>query len=160
MLGELTEQIVTYLNGLGMAYWGYYRIPDFISVEACLDPEQLVSSKEPKIYVMPLVTSFSQEMTGRASRSSIGVDLQISIALLLPFSGFSRNDVTDWNEVKRVLELREKLDLNTLTGNWNPYLITNVEAQPPVEIELNQRNFLSVTDFTFNRQACTSQDYT
>lgn len=154
MLGELTEQIVTHLNGLNMSKWGFYRIPDFVAVEACLDPEQLVQAKEPKVYVMPLVTSFTQEMTGRASRVSIGVDLQISIALLFPFSGFSRNDVTNWDEVKRVLELRERLDLNTLAGNWNPYLITNVEAQPPVEIELNQRNFLSVTDFTFNTQAC------
>lgn len=155
MLGELTESIVTYLNTQPSSRWGTYIVPAFVTAEACLDPQQLVQSRDTKLFVMPLVNSFSPEdLTGRDQRRGVTANLQISVALLIPFSGFSRNDVTDWEEVKKVLEFREKIDLNIIRGNWKPYLLTGIDPQPPVEIELNQRSFLSVTDFTFTTRAC------
>jgi hypothetical protein len=155
MLGELTELIVTFLNNLDPTELGEYKIPDFVQAEPCLDPQQLVSSTTTKLFVMPLITSFSpEEMTGRIQRVGVTANLQISLALLIPFSGFSRNDVSDWDEIKKVLELRELLDLRVIRNNWQPYLITDIDPQPPVEIELNQRNFLSVTDFTFTKRVC------
>jgi len=155
MLGELTESIVTYLNTRHSSQWGAYVVPTFVSAEACLDPQQLIQSRETKLFVMPLITGFTpDDLVGRDKRRGVTANLQISVALLIPFSGFSRNDVTDWDEVKKVLELREKLDLNIIRGNWQPYLITDIDPQPPVEIELNQRCFLSVTDFTFTDRVC------
>lgn len=155
MLAELTETIVTFLNTRSASAWGEYKIPDYLLAEPCLDPNQLLSSQERKLFVMPLISAFSPEnMAGRDRRRSVTVNLQISIALLIPFQEFSRKDVTDWDEVKRVLELRELIDLNIITGDWKPYLLSDIDPQPPVEIELNQRNFLSVTDFSFQKQAC------
>ncbi len=155
MLAELAESIQTYLNGLPPEKWGQYVVPTFVSAELCLDPENLVRAKERKLYVMPFTTNYSMDQsTGRQRRVSIGVQLNISVALLIPFSEFSRNDVTSWDEVKKILELREKIDLNIIRNTWADYLITEVDPQPPVEIELNQRNFLSVTDFVFSTQSC------
>lgn len=155
MLAELTESIVTFLNTQSSSVWGELIIPNHLLAEPCLDPNQLLSAQERKLFVMPLITSFSPEnMSGRDRRRSVTANLQISVALLIPFQEFSRKDVTDWDEVKRVLELRELIDLNIITADWRPYLLSDIDPQPPVEIELNQRNFLSVTDFSFQKQTC------
>lgn len=154
MLADLVDTVVTYLNTRPSGVWGTYQIPSYVSAEPAIDPELLYSATERKLFVMPLYTNFSPEESGRRERwKNVNAQAVISIALLIPFTDFERGgDVAPWAVVKRVLDLREKIDIQMLSNAWG-YTVTP-DPQPPVEIQLNQRNFLSITEFTFSGQVC------
>lgn len=155
MLAELAESVTNYLNTLPGTTWGDYKVGTYVTAETALDPEKVRQTSTKKLYVMPLFTGLSMDnSTGRQRKNSIQSLPLLSVTLLLPFDSFSKNDVTDWLEVKKVLDLRERIDLAICRGLWEPYVIINVDPQPPVEIELNQRTFLSSTEFTFATQVC------
>lgn len=155
MLAELAEAVATYLNSLPGNTWGDYKLGTYVTAETALDPEKVRQSTGNKLYIMPLFTGLSiDQSTGRQRKSSINSLPLLSVTLLVPFTSFSKNDVTDWQEVKKVLDLRERIDLAVCRGLWEPYNISNADAQPPVEIELSQRTFLSSTEFTFTTQSC------
>jgi hypothetical protein len=155
MLAELAESVTTYLNSLPGTTWGDYKVGTYVTAETALDPEKVRQTSTKKLYVMPLFTGLSMDnSTGRQRKTSIQSLPLLSVSLLLPFDSFSKNDVTDWVEVRRILDLRERIDLAICRGLWEPYVISNVDSQPPVEIELNQRTFLSSTEFTFATQVC------
>lgn len=155
MLAELAESIVAYLNSLPGIYWGDYKLGAYVTAETALDPEKVRQSSGNKLYVLPLFTGLAmEESLGRQRKVSITSQPQLSVTLLVPFTSFSKNDVTDWTEVKKVLDLRERIDFAICRNSWEPYNISNADAQPPVEIELNQRTFLSSTEYTFTTQVC------
>jgi len=155
VLAELAELIANTLNASNPNNWGTYTVPGYVSAETCLDPETVMSSTKKKLFVMPLFTGYSEDGTLKRGRvQSIQATLQLSVTLLIPFQEFSKTDVTDWQEVKKILELREKLDLFVLRTQWGDYNLASADPQPPVELELQQRNFFSSTEFTFTTQVC------
>ena len=155
MLAELAELIATTLNASDPGKWGTYKVPGYVSAENCLDPEVVRQSSTKRLLVMPLFTDLNMDGTLRRGRmQSIQPVLNLSLTLLIPFEEFSTKDVTHWNEVKNVLDLRERLDLFIMRTVWGEYNLNSVNPMPPVEIELNQRNFLSSTEFTFSTQIC------
>lgn len=155
MLAELAELIANTINTSDPSKWGTYKVPGYISAETCLDPEIVMATKSKRLFVLPLITSYPEEGTlKRGKVQSIRANLQIGITLVIPFQEFSRNDVAPWSEVTKILELREKLDLFIIRTQWSDYNFVSADPQPPVEIEMNQRNFLSSTEFIFSTQVC------
>lgn len=155
MLAELAELIANTLNTSQAQNWGTYTVPGYVQAETCLDPETVMTSTKKRLFVMPLFTSYSEEGTLKRGRvQTTQANLQLSVTLLIPFQEFSKTDVTDWNEVKKILELREKLDLFVIRTKWGDYDFVSADPQPPVELELQQRNFFSSTEFTFTTQVC------
>ena len=155
MLAELAELIANTINTSNPSKWGTYKVPGYLSAETCLDPEIVMATKTKRLFVLPLFTSYPEEGTlKRGQVQSIRANLQIGITLVIPFQEFSRTDVAPWSEVTKILELREKLDLFIIRTKWGDYNFVSADPQPPVEIEMNQRNFLSSTEFIFTSQVC------
>lgn len=155
MLAELAELIANTINTSNPSKWGTYKVPGYVSAETCLDPEIVMATKAKRLFVLPLFTSYPEEGTlKRGQVQSIRANLQIGITLVIPFEDFSKNDVAPWSEVTKILELREKLDLFIIRTRWGAYDFVSADPQPPVEIEMNQRNFLSSTEFIFSTQVC------
>lgn len=155
MLAELAELIANTLNASDPGKWGTYKVPGYVTAETCLDPERVMQTSSKKLFIMPLFTDFSMDGSSKRGRvQSIQPVLNLSVTLLIPFTDFNTQDVTSWDEVKKVLELREKLDLFVIRTVWGGYNLNTVNPMPPVEIELNQRTFLSSTEFTFTTQVC------
>jgi len=155
MLAELVELVADTINASNPNVWGTYKVPGYVTAEKCLDPQELMESRTKRLFVMPLVTNFDMgESLRRNQVQSISSTLTFGVTLLIPFSEFDRNDVTTWNEVKKVLELREKLDLFVIRQKWGDYNLDSVDPQPPVEIELSQRTFMSTTEFIYRTQVC------
>ncbi len=155
MLAELAELIANTLNASNPNNWGTYTVPGYVSAETCLDPETVMTSTKKRLFIMPLFTGYSEDGTLKRGRvQSTQANLQLGITLLIPFQEFSKTDVSDWQEVKKILELREKLDLFVMRTKWSDYDFVSADPQPPVEIELQQRNFFSSTEFTFTTQVC------
>jgi hypothetical protein len=155
VLAELAELIANTLNASNPNNWGTYTVPGYVSAETCLDPETVMTSTKKRLFIMPLFTGYSEDGTLKRGRvQSTQANLQLGITLLIPFQEFSKTDVSDWQEVKKILELREKLDLFVMRTKWSDYDFVSADPQPPVEIELQQRNFFSSTEFTFTTQVC------
>jgi hypothetical protein len=155
MLAELIETITDTMNASNTNVWGTYKVPGYVTAEKCLDPQTLMETKEKKLFIMPLVTNFEMgESLKRNKVQSISTTLVFGVTLLIPFQEFSKNDVSSWDEVKKVLELREKLDLFVIRQKWGDYTLDSVDPQPPVEIELSQRTFMSTTEFIYRTQVC------
>lgn len=155
MLAELIELVTDTMNASNPNLWGTYKVPGYVTAEKCLDPQVLMEARTNKLFIMPLVTNFEMgESLKRGQVQSISSTLVFGVTLLIPFSEFDKNDVTSWNEVKKVLELREKLDLFVIRQNWGDYNLDSVDPQPPVEIELAQRTFMSTTEFVYRTQIC------
>lgn len=155
MLAELIELVTDTMNASNPNLWGTYKVPGYVTAEKCLDPQVLMETRTKKLFIMPLVTNFEMgESLKRSQVQSISSTLVFGVTLLIPFSEFDKNDVTSWNEVKKVLELREKLDLFVIRQKWGDYNLDSVDPQPPVEIELAQRTFMSTTEFVYRTQIC------
>jgi hypothetical protein len=164
MLAELVENIATMLTALPPEDWGVLKVPTDIQIVKALDPDTIIKSMKSKIYVMPVVRSNSMERTlGRGKiLQSVTKQLTVSVSLVVPFSTFQVNDVASWAEIKKILELREKLEDNSISlnlkdSNFNyEYTLVEIESEAPIEVELNQRNFLAATDFIYEVQRCGS----
>lgn len=155
MLAELIELVTDTMNTSNPNVWGTYKVPGYVTAEKCLDPQELMESRTKRLFIMPLVTNFEMgESLRRGQVQSISSTLVFGVTLLIPFSEFDKKDVTTWNEVKKVLELREKLDLFVIRQKWGDYNLDSVDPQPPVEIELGQRTFMSTTEFIYRTQIC------
>lgn len=155
MLAELAELIANTLNASDPNKWGTYKVPGYVSAETCLDPEVVMTTTKKRLFVLPLVTNYGDDSTLKRGRvQTVQANLQLSVTLIIPFQEFSKTDVAPWDEVKKILELREKLDLFVIRTIWPDYDFVSADPQPPVEIEMQQRNFLSSTEFTFTTQVC------
>jgi len=155
VLGELAQDIVDYLNSLADSTWTTtYKLP----AKLALDPSVLWSEKTKNLWVLPVVTSYATD-AGEVNRrgqkiNQIAASVVIDVVISMPFTSFNILDVASPAEVKKVLLLRETVDLLIMRNTWGDWTLEPVESEPPQEIELNERWFLSVTEYTFNKFIC------
>jgi hypothetical protein len=160
MLASLANEIKEYLNAIppGDTGWGGgYEIPEFLSAELALDPATIFSSGKRGLWIVPVVTNYNLEQGNkRGIRVNSFTKLHvISVTISIPFNTFKENDVASWEEIEAILNLREAIDSYIVRNEWSlPLLNNGVMAEPPIEIEMNQRWFLSMTEFTFEDLAC------
>jgi hypothetical protein len=163
MLAELAESIKNYLIGLPPERWGLIKpntvvgnTVDFPIVNT-LDPDEIIKCKTRKIFIMPVVPKYDMSvMTGQRSGAPIKhytKQLVISAIVVTPFTEIAEGDVSSWDEIKKILNLREDVE-NNIIKNWFGYKLTNVETEEPVDIKLNERVFLCVTDFQYETTNC------
>lgn len=158
MLADLAESIQTYLNAIppeDTGWGGGLEIPRYTQARIALDPSTMFSDGTRGLWVSPVVTNYLLNDSSKRGVNIISVHKTaiISVILSIPFNTFKENDVGTWEEVKKVLDLRENIDSYILKHVWAQPL-KEIVAEPPIEIELNQRWFLSITEFTFEGMAC------
>ena len=165
MLTELVESMQTKLLALPPEKWGVLKVgtdTDEIPIEIGLDPDQISKATKRVIFLMPIVRQYNlrdSQQRGRTVKQVIST-LVVSSAMVIPFSTMKIGDVGEWDEIQNIMNLRERLESNIMTTDFKitefnyGYSLADVEAEPPQEIELNQRNFLAVTDYTFEIVSC------
>jgi hypothetical protein len=163
MLAELAETIKDYLISLAPEKWGTIKPNTVIGntidfpIVNTLDPDEIIKCKTRKIFIMPVVPKYDVEQsTGQRSGQPIfhlTKKLVVSAIVVTPFTEIAEGDVSSWAEIKKVLELREKVEMNIIKRNFG-YTLMNVEPEEPVDIKLNERIFLCVTDFEFQTIQC------
>jgi hypothetical protein len=77
-----------------------------------------------------------------------------SIGLLLPLDSFQNEDVSEAGDISAALELWERIDMFVIRNIPEPYTLKEVVPEPPVEVEMNQKNFLVLTEFTVEAEKC------
>ena len=153
-LYNLTTTIVTSLNSSPENHWGMIAVPRDLEAVLVLDPDVLYSVRERRLFVMP-VQHLPQEFSGRSStRSQYIMDYVFSVGLLLPLDTFKNEDASSDGDIAAALELWEKIDTFIMKNIPEPYMLKEVVPEPPVEVEMNQKNFLVLTEFTVSSEKC------
>lgn len=155
MLPLLAEEMVTYLQSLPQENWGTLKPGPLLPIVNALDPDEIIKCTSRKIFIIPVRPDYNlDESLKRGNRvRQLIVEYTISTIVLIPFDTIKRGDVTDWPEVKDVWELREMVTENLIRGDFGLNLI-RVESESPIETELNNRNFLAIVDFIYQKATC------
>jgi len=162
-LVSLTNTVIDRLNSMPSEAWSYYQVsPDplnslaFVKAEFALDPDVILSvEKSARLFIIPLFNGYEiSESGGRDKKRQIETNPTFSMNLLVPFRQFSEADVSSQEEIQRVLNLREEIELAIIRGNYGKYKIKDVSPEPPLEIELNEKLFLGTTEFQFSHGVC------
>jgi hypothetical protein len=158
MLVDLAEAIKNHLVALPPEKWGDIKPGPKFPIKNTLDPDEVIKCRTKKIFIMPLRPQYdiSGSKGGRALQpiSTIKQDYIISSVIVTPFESVAEGDVSSWDEIKDVLKLREHLEKNIIRGVFPKYVLTSVETEEPVDIKLNERIFLCVTDYIYESNSC------
>jgi len=163
MLADLAETIKNYLVGLPSEKWGLIKpntvIGDTVDfpIVNTLDPDEVIKCKTRKIFIMPIVPKYDLSViTGNRGGQPIrhfSKSLVISSIIVTPFTEIAEGDVSSWAEIKKILNLREELERHIITTNFG-YRLTNAEAEEPLDLKLNERVFMCVTDYQYDTIRC------
>lgn len=151
MLAEKLELALAALLAKPQNYWGELKIPSFVEPILALDPSSLFQEQKRKLALLPLVTNYNiGESNRRNTIKQLTSEPMFQMVLSIPFDQIENNDVAPWDEIKKILILREKIEVAILGMEG----IANAEPEPPMEVTYGVRWFMCTTDFTFTQQGC------
>lgn len=159
-LTALADSFVTALNNAPGGTWSDLTVGedpgDFVRAYPCLDPANLFESENVGLYVIPVTMLYNREGSqGRRQVIQLNKGPVIAIVISYRFQDqdYSGLDVSSWEAVKQILNLREDVDDYLSKYDWGQR-IQSITAEPPQEIPLKGRMFLSVTEYEFEAMSC------
>lgn len=160
VLSSLVEAAKTTLDATPEGLWEEgYKLGQYVSPEIAIDPLTQIEQvqNKPKLFIVPLMTGVNiDDSLGRRIKTSLMLQPAFAIVLLCPFTTTAMNsfDVGSWEEGKKILNLRETIDIVLASADWGKHQINSVEVEPAQEVALKTRTFFSVTEFQFNATLC------
>lgn len=159
-LTTLTDTIITALNTAPSGTWSDYTVgtsaSDFVKAQPVIDPDNFFESNKTGLYVVPVTMLYTRTGSrGRQQIVSLHKSPVIAICLAYRFPDPDPNglDVSTWEKVKKLLDLREDIDTYLLKKQWD-WNIVGITAEPAQEIPLKARYYLSVTEIEFEGFSC------
>jgi hypothetical protein len=157
---QLAEEIRDYLNLPTPERWSGLTVglqaSDYVEASCVLDPVLMFESGIRGLYVIPVVASYNRQGSlGRQQIVQLYKSPVIAICLTIPFIGNDSSgvDVSSWDDVKEILDLREEIDELVAKHEWSARINT-ITAEPAQDVPLKNRWFLSVTEIEFESFAC------
>lgn len=159
-LATLADAIVTALHSAPSGTWSDYTVgigeDDFVKAIPSLDPVTVFESTKKALFVSPVTMTYNRGASqGRQKIITLQRSPVIALCLWYRFTTPDSTgvDVASWVDVKKVLNLREEIDLFVLKKDWG-WNIGDITAEPAQEIPLKARGFLSVTEIEFDGMTC------
>ena len=159
-LAALTDEVIAVLHAAPAETWSDYSIgtghSDFLPAKPVIDPETFFESQKAGLFVVPVTMTYNRQASqGRQQVISLNRSPVIAICLSYRFPTPDPNglDVSSWDLIKKLLNLREEIDTYLLKYNWG-WNISGITAEPAQEIPLKARWFLSVTEIEFEGMSC------
>lgn len=159
-LAQLTNQVISVLHAAPPETWSDYSIgtgpSDFLSAKPVIDPETFFESQKAGLFIVPVTMAYNRQASqGRQQIVSINRSPVIAICLSykFPTPDTTGLDVSPWEYVTKLLNLREEIDTYLLKYAWD-WNISSITAEPAQEIPLKARWFLSVTEIEFEGMGC------
>lgn len=160
LLTTLVEEIVTALNTAPGSTWSDYTVgtavDDFVKAVPCLDPETMFESDHKGLFICPMVMDYNRDASkGRQRIVSLNRKPVIAMCLTYRFESPDPSglDLAPWDTVKKLLNLREEIELFLIGSQYTVNLLT-ITAEPVQELPMKSRWFLAVTEFEFESMAC------
>lgn len=159
-LADLAENVANVINAAPDDTWSDLKVgtesTDYVKAVPALDPITKRSKAVKGLYVLPVVLQFSRDSSqGRQQIVKLSKQPVISICLSIPIAESSTDgiDITSWEEVKQLLNLREEIDTYVLKQPWT-HNILSITAEPPQEIALDVNWMLTITEIEFEGFSC------
>lgn len=159
-LTDMAEAIATSLNSAPAGTWSNHTVgsdsSDYVEAKTVLDPVHMFEKEQKGLYIVPVVAQYSRQASlGRQKIISLAKQPFIAICLSTRVQepDFTGLDIASWEEVKKVLDLREEVDEYILKQDWG-ITIGEITTEPPQEIPLQRRWILSVTEIEFEGFRC------
>ena len=159
-LAALTDEVIEVLHAAPAETWSDYSIgtspSDFLRAKPVIDPETFFESQKAGLFVVPVTMTYNRQASqGRQQIVSLNRSPVIALCLSyrFPTPDTTGLDVSPWELVKKMLNLREEIDTYLLKYPWD-WNISGVTAEPAQEIPLKARWFLSVTEIEFEGMSC------
>lgn len=159
-LATLVDSIVTALNSAPGGTWSDYTVgpnpSDFVTAKPAIDPENLFESDRVGLYVLPVTMLYNRAASaGRGKIALLNRSPVIALCLSYRFVEHDPTglDISTWDLTKKILTLREEIDLYVLRRDWG-WNIGEITPEPAQEIPLKARWFLSVTEIEFEGMTC------
>jgi hypothetical protein len=155
LLTELAEAVTQFLNDR-RADWA----PETVTAKTELDPDKMLINAL-GVYITPLATNYSFD--GAQGRGRLVTSLYTPRLALIVSRVFTElrtmdsDGVTNWSEAKIMLDTREKAELVILEFQSPNLTLLSVDPEPPEELELDHRNFVAMTQFTWQGVRCVSR---
>ncbi len=160
VLADLVDTMVTYLNSAPSGTWSDLTVGtgsnDTVRATPVMDPEKLFESGDAGLYVVPAAMTYNRSASaGRQSIVQLNRSPVIAVCLSYKFivPDTTGKDVSTWPYIKKMLNLREEIDLYLLKHNWG-WNIANITAESAQEIPLKTRWYLAVTEIEFEGMTC------
>lgn len=159
---HLAEAIVARLNSSPGETWSDLTIgnlpSDFLHATNALDPINAFEQEAPGLYVIPVGATYNRTKSqGRSGIVSLAKTPSVIVLLAVPFNDKETDpegkDVASWDEVKRLINLREEIDEFLSLENWE-VPIREINSEPNQELPMKQRWFVSITEFEFEANIC------
>jgi hypothetical protein len=146
------EEIYTLLRAVTLGDWAKTVTID--SFKLALDPMSAIDSGLSGVFVVPVVTDYNIEQSNRrVNVISTAISPRVAVTLAFPFATKDSTgiDVSSWDEVKALLNFREQIEQKIIKNIPN---IQSVDPEPAVEISLEKRWYLAMTEFYFHAVQC------
>lgn len=164
LLTEIAEAMVTMLNSSP----GKWTEVAGVEARTTLDYVTCMAKGTLQVLVVPEMVQYNLEQSThlRGSRrgSAIHQIEAVKFVTLMVGKSFeslpTSDDVTPWDESKELLNIRERatqfLIANPITVNGKQLKLADIEEIPVDELELDNRNFVAVTQFGYEIGQCGS----
>ena len=156
MLATLARQIATALEADLPTLKGpqQYKSVESLKVKIAVDPTGFIEKQHDGIYIVPMTNEYLiAESLGRGRPKTLNIHPVIGMIMLVSYISTSSGDVGEWDESEDIMDFRERLERHIATTDWG-FNLRDVVSEPPMEAKLDQRNFMGVTEFTFEGFSC------
>ena len=159
-LASLTDTMIAALHAAPSSIWSEYTVgtdpSDFVQAKPVIDPETFFESQKTGLFVIPVTMTYNRQAS-QGRKQVVAVNRSPVIAICLsyrfPTPDTTGLDVSTWDLVKKLLNLREEIDTYLIKYPWD-WNIASITAEPAQEIPLKKRWFLSVTEIEFEGISC------
>ena len=148
-LADKAEAILALLQAVDSEEWELE-----MTFRLSLDPITDMRSGIEGVFIVPVVNDYNlDESTKRRNIISINSTPRVAVTFARPFASKDSAgiDVSTWEEVKKVINFREQVELKIMKGMAN---IRAVDSEPPLETTFDKRWFLAMTEFHFHAIQC------
>lgn len=153
-LTTLANNIYNTLNSAPEGTWSDLVPGTDLVLKRALDPSTELQGASGKLLVIPVVAEYDLASSNkRGTLQQLVKKPRVAVVISYPFDTVDNTgfDVSSWDEVTKILNLREEVDeylLSTLDD------IETADTEPAQELLLDKRWYLSMTEFYFENVVC------
>jgi len=152
LLTELAESVTAFLNDR-RADWA----PESVTAKTELDPDKMLLN-ELGVYITPLVVNYGFDgVQSRGGAITIQRSMRLALIVSRVFTELrpmGSDGVTTWEEAKNLVDCRERAEKVIIQYQTSSLSLLDVDPDPIEELELDHRNFIAMTSFTWQDIEC------
>jgi len=155
LLTELAEAVTAHLNSSPERWAGDLEV----IAKTELDPS-LTMLKELGVFILPQFVDYNMEVSAARGAPQVFVNmLHVSLIVSKVFEELPIDvGVANWSEAKVILDIRQRAEIWILQFATPKLTLMAVDPNALEELELDNRNFVALTTFSFQQSSCATKD--